>query len=38
MLKYRHLDTGHSYKEYVDDNALEDTGELIHSYFVNNKK
>ena len=35
MLRYRHLDAGHNYKDYMDDKALENA-ELI--YFVNNKK
>jgi len=36
MLRYRHLDTGHNYKDYMDDKALENTGEVI--CFVNNEK
>jgi hypothetical protein len=36
MLRYHHLDAGHNYKEYMDDKALENTGELI--YFLNNEK
>jgi hypothetical protein len=36
MLRYRQLDAGHNYKEYMDDKALENRGEII--YFVNNKK